>query len=159
MPGLMQAARLGFLMLSPLAVVAFAASASCSSSDSAPDPQTGADAATDGGSDADIVPGEAGKESGPPACVCKPDYCGCGPCAPADIVCSQEAPVCTQTCSKTCPSLATAACKCLAGRCIRQDSDAGASSCYSDKDCPPAQCCAKGTAARGVCTSGVGGCQ
>lgn len=143
-----------------LAALAAATSSACSKDDSGGPSSPATDAGDEGG-DASTVYGEGGlPESGPPACVCKPDYCGCGPCTPEDIVCSTEPPACPLTCARSCPQLAMAECKCLANRCIRVNNDAGAAtSCYSDLDCPPAQCCAKGTAMRGVCTKGVGGCQ
>lgn len=160
---------------------AIAALAACGGSDAGSDTTTtdsatesAADSITNADSSADSTTNDGAKDSGgsdtivddttsndvvddatgDAACGCQPDFCGCGACNPADIVCTKTPPGCPLGCVSSCPELKTTVCSCSGDRCVRSGVT-GSIACYKDPDCPPGDCCAHsgpvGPASRGTC--------
>jgi hypothetical protein len=72
---------------------------------------------------------------------CKPYWCGCGRCNPADIACSHVALGCTRQCDSDCPELLQVTCRSINHNCVRFGVDAAAIGCTDNLDCPPWMCC------------------
>ncbi len=60
--------------------------------------------------------------------VCRPFWCGCGQCNPAEIRCVSDNRECLLDCVSSCPELETTVCRCVGNQCERQNVvvDAGA---------------------------------
>jgi len=111
--------------------------------DAGPATEDGGDrdaAADEGGAVIDARASDASTAEG--GCECKPYWCGCGTCNPAQIACVRNPPTCSLGCSSSCSALAQVTCDCEADRCVRNGVDASAIACLSDEGCPPSECCA-----------------
>lgn len=92
------------------------------------------------------------------ACAaCKPDFCGCGQCAEAQVVCTKTPKACPLGCATAC-DLTQYTCACEADRCVRTSPPPGAViPCYATPDCPPGNCCMQRSGPlQGVCVAGNG---
>ena len=85
---------------------------------------------------------------------CKPDFCGCGQCTEAQVVCTKTPRACPIACATAC-DLSLYKCACAADRCVHVAPTSKVIGCYATPDCPPGQCCELGTGlAAGTCRAG-----
>jgi hypothetical protein len=90
------------------------------------------------------------------ACECKPYWCGCGTCDPAQIACTVNAPSCARGCLSSCVAFTQVSCTCdPSGRCVRSGVDAATIGCLENQDCPVGDCCARTAPASDVTGSCV----
>jgi len=97
-----------------------------------------ADTATLDSAKSDSAVDSAPIDAGP----CRPFWCGCGTCVPADIVCTRSMTGCPLGCpSGPCPAMdKEGLCTEAGDRCVRNGIDAPIA-CLTTADCPPGQCC------------------
>jgi hypothetical protein len=107
------------------------------------------DSATSDGAKPPPIDGSAPDSATCGSCV--PDWCGCGQCLAAQIVCTRTPKPCPLGCPSACTDLGGVTCHCEADRCVH-DKPADTVACYTDLDCPIGNCCStRGASLSGTC--------